>query len=82
MEPLLTGYAVLQVPFVFRGERVLTEALVRLARQAGIPVHSWIVDQPEDIQMVIDWGVSGVISDRPDLAVHAVRQANARRLSR
>ncbi len=82
MEPLLTGYAVLQVPFVFRGERVLIEALVRLARRAGMPVHAWIVDRPEDLQTVIDWGVSGVISDRPDLAVHAAREANARGPSR
>jgi glycerophosphoryl diester phosphodiesterase len=82
MEPLLTGYAVLQVPFVFQGERILTEALVRLARQAGMPVHSWIVDRPEDLQTVVDWGVSGLISDRPDLAVHAAREANARGLLR
>jgi len=82
LEPLLTGYAVLQVPFVFRGERVLTEGLVHMARQAGVPVHSWIVDRPEDLQTVIEWGVTGVISDRPDLAVREVREANARGLSR
>ncbi len=81
MEPLQTGYAVLQVPFRFRGVPVLTEALVREARRAGVPVHSWIVDQPEDLQTIVGWGVVGLISDRPDLAIHAAREANAMRPS-
>jgi glycerophosphoryl diester phosphodiesterase len=82
MKPRLTGYRVLQVPFRFRGRQVLTRAYVRAARRAGIPVHSWIVDQPEDLQAIIEWGVTGLISDRPDLAVEAARVANAARQSR
>lgn len=78
MPPIMTGYSVLQVPFLFRGDPVLTRALVQGARRAGMPVHAWIVDRPEDLKTVIDWGVSGLISDRPDLAVHAAREANAR----
>jgi glycerophosphoryl diester phosphodiesterase len=61
---------------------VLTRAYVHAARRAGIPVHSWIVDRPEDLQTMIDWGVTGLISDRPDLAVEAARLANAARPSR
>ena len=82
MKPRLTGYRLLQVPFRFRGRQVLTRAYVRAARRAGIPVHSWIVDQPEELQAIIDWGVTGLISDRPDLAVEAARLANATRQSR
>ena len=77
MKPRLTGYRLLQVPFRFRGRQVLTRGYVRAARRAGIPVHSWIVDRPEDLQAMIDWGVTGLISDRPDLAVEAARSANA-----
>ena|SRR5688572_19414004 len=76
LKPRLTGYQLLQVPFRFRGRRVLTRACVRAARRAGIPVHSWIVDLPEVLQTIIDWGVTGLISDRPDLAVEAARAAN------
>jgi glycerophosphoryl diester phosphodiesterase len=82
MKPRLTGYQLLQVPFRFRGRQVLTRAYVHAARRAGIPVHSWIVDRPEDLQTMIDWGVTGLISDRPDLAVEAARLANAARPSR
>ncbi len=77
MKPRVTGYRLLQVPFRFRGRQVLTRSYVRAARRAGIPVHSWIVDQPEDLRAMIDWGVTGLISDRPDLAVEAARVANA-----
>ena len=82
MKPRLTGYRLLQVPFRFRGRQVLTHAYVRAARRAGIPVHSWIVDLPEDLRAMIAWGVTGLISDRPDLAVEAARLANADRQSR
>lgn len=82
MKPRQTGYRLLQVPFRFRGRRVLTRAYVRAARRAGIPVHSWIVDLPEELQAIIEWGVTGLISDRPDLAVEAARLANASKPSR
>lgn len=82
LKPRLTGYSVLQVPLRFRGRQVLTRKYVRAAGRAGVPVHSWIVDHPEDLQTIIDWGVTGLISDRPDLAVEAARTANAARQSR
>ena len=82
MKPRRTGYQLLQVPFRFRGRQVLTHAYVRAARRAGVPVHSWIVDLPEDLKAMVDWGVTGLISDRPDLAVEVARVANANRQSR
>ena len=77
MTPRQTGYQLLSVPFRFRGRRILTPGYVRAARRGGIIVHSWIVDQPDDLRAVIDWGVTGIYSDRPDLAVEAARVANA-----
>lgn len=82
LKPRLTGYGVLQVPFRFRGRQVLWRGYVRAARRAEMPVHAWIVDQPEDLQTVIGWGVTGLISDRPDLAVEAARRANIAGASR
>lgn len=82
LQPRRTGYRVLQVPFRFRGDQVLTRACVRAARRAGVPVHSWIVDEPQDMQTIIGWGVTGIISDRPDRAIQAARASNAARASR
>jgi len=71
LAPRPTGYQVFQVPYVFRGRRVLRRSAVRAARRAGVPVHVWIVDDPAEMRLLLKWGVVGLISDRPDLAVAA-----------
>jgi glycerophosphoryl diester phosphodiesterase len=37
------------------------------AHQLGLPVVVWTVNPPKDIARLIDMGVDGIISDRPDL---------------
>jgi glycerophosphoryl diester phosphodiesterase len=36
-------------------------------------VQAWIIDAPEDMRRLMDWGVTGLISDRPDIAARLVR---------
>jgi glycerophosphoryl diester phosphodiesterase len=79
--PKPSGYQAFQVPHVFRGRRVLRRSFVRAARRAGLPVHVWVVDDPDEMRTLLDWGVSGLISDRPDLAV-AVRDTYRPSMSR
>ena len=71
LRPRPSGYQVFQVPYVFRGRRVLRRSFVQAARRAGLPVQVWVVDEPAEMRTLFDWGVSGLISDRPDLAVAA-----------
>jgi glycerophosphoryl diester phosphodiesterase len=66
--PRRSGYALFQVPFRLRGRQVLTRAFVRTARRAGLPVQAWIVDDADEMRTLIGWGVTGIISDRPDVA--------------
>jgi glycerophosphoryl diester phosphodiesterase len=39
--------------------------LVEQARASGTEVHVWVVNEPEDVDFVLDLGVDAVITDRP-----------------
>lgn len=67
----LVGYTpdvdIFQVPEHFHGVRILTPAVIRAAQQRNIPVHVWTVDDPSDMRRLLEWGVDGIQTDRPDL---------------
>ena len=70
--PRRTGYHLFQVPFVFQGKQIFREPFVRTARRAGVQVQAWIIDDEPVMRRLISWGVTGLISDRPDVAVRVV----------
>jgi glycerophosphoryl diester phosphodiesterase len=67
--PRRPAFRLFQVPSRLRGRPVLTRRFVRTARRAGLPVQVWVVDELEDMRRLIDWGVTGIITDRPDRAL-------------
>jgi glycerophosphoryl diester phosphodiesterase len=71
--PRRPAFQLIQAPLQLRGRRVLNRSLVRVLRRAGLPVQAWIVDEIDDMRRVLDWGVTGLISDRPDRAVEVIR---------
>ena len=72
--PRRPAFQLIQAPLQLRGRRVLNRSLVRVLRRAGLPVQAWIVDEIDDMQRVLDWGVTGLISDRPDRAVQVINE--------
>lgn len=66
-----------QVPEVSGLTRVVSPRFVRYAHDAGVAVQVWTVNEAADMRRLLDWGVDGLISDRPDTAVEVVRARHA-----
>ncbi len=64
-------YFAFQLPEMAGRMRVVSPALVELIHRQGHHVQVWVVNEPADVRRLLDWGVDGIISDRPDLAVQA-----------
>jgi glycerophosphoryl diester phosphodiesterase len=64
--PLYGGY---QIPEVAGRLRVVSPRFVRYAHDAGLKVQVWIVDDEQEMTRLLAWGVDGLISNRPDVAV-------------
>ena len=64
----VTGEArALQLPRSTRGVRVIDRRLIDAAHSRGLQVHVWTVNNPVEMAELLDLGVDGLITDRPDL---------------
>lgn len=61
------GVRALQVPPTWNGIPVVTPAFVTAAHAHGLHVHVWTIDAPDEMRRLLDLGVDGVMTDRPDL---------------
>lgn len=43
------------------------EEFVKESHEAGFKVYPWTVDDPEDLQRLLDYGVDGVFTNNPDI---------------
>lgn len=46
--------------------RVINGRFIRNAHHHNIEFHVWTVNETEDMERMLDWGVDGIITDRPD----------------
>jgi glycerophosphoryl diester phosphodiesterase len=67
-------YRAFQVPEQAGRLTVVSPRFIRAVHRRHVPIQVWTVNEEADMRRLLDWGVDGLITDRPDLAV-AVRDA-------
>jgi glycerophosphoryl diester phosphodiesterase len=70
-----------QLPRRFGALTVVDAALVRTAHAQGREVHVWTVDDPAEMEDLLDLGVDGLLSDRPDVLRDVLERRGAWRPS-
>ncbi|GAB4577661.1 MAG: glycerophosphodiester phosphodiesterase [Anaerolineales bacterium] len=65
--PVRPPYVAMQVPIESAGIRVITPGFVANAHRRGLQIHAWTINDPEEMQMLIEMGVDGIMTDRPDM---------------
>jgi glycerophosphoryl diester phosphodiesterase len=66
-----------QLPVRACGIPVIDRTLLRYAHHRGLEVHVWTVDRAEEMHALLDLGVDGVITDRPDVLRDVLRARRA-----
>jgi glycerophosphoryl diester phosphodiesterase len=57
---------------------IMTERFILEAHAKNIKVEPWTVDDPELMKQYIEWGVDGIITDRPDLMIEVLKEMGIR----
>jgi glycerophosphoryl diester phosphodiesterase len=53
---------------------IMTKRFIREAQAKNLAVEPWTVDDPELMKQYIDWGVDGIMTDRPDVMIEVLRE--------
>lgn len=55
-----------QMPFDYRGFPI-DRRFIDAVHASGAQIHVWTVNEPSDMRRMLDLGVDGIVTDRPDL---------------
>lgn len=75
------SYAALQIPEKFWILTVIGgKWFIDFAHALGIAVHIWTINEPADMERLLDWGVDGIFSDAPAVLIDVLdrREKKAR----
>jgi glycerophosphoryl diester phosphodiesterase len=75
--PLPSRHVALQVPATFEDIVVVDERFVDVAHSQGVAVHVWTIDDPEEMERLVDIGVDGIMTDRPTVLDEVLRSKGA-----
>jgi glycerophosphoryl diester phosphodiesterase len=70
--PFITAAKLIHADYLMLNYRIASPRFVRAAHRSNLKVYSWTVNNPKPIRRMIERGVDGVISNRPDLVLEAL----------
>lgn len=71
-------YCVLDMPLDYAGMRLVDAPFLETARRLGRWVNVWTVDDPVDMRSMVELGVGGVMTDRPDVLRQVLDESRPR----
>lgn len=71
-------YVALQVPMVFQGIPVLSRDFIDNAHANGLAVHAWTINDRPTMQLLIHWGIDGIMTDVPTLLEQVLTERGVR----
>ena len=71
---------ILQIPTEAYGINLVEPRRIAAAHRANLPVHVWTVDDPAEMHRLLDLGVDGIQTDRPDLLEQVLHERIGRPL--
>jgi len=74
--PLDPRFTVLDMPAEWGGMPLITPGLIAVAAGTGRFVNVWTIDEAAEMHRLLDLGVGGIMTDRPD-RLRAVLDARA-----
>ena len=61
-----------QIPLTHRGIPVVDKAFVAAAHSRNLPVHVWTINDPDEMERVLDCGADGIVTDELPAALAAI----------
>jgi glycerophosphoryl diester phosphodiesterase len=65
-------FHLLDVPPFWYGLRIITPNLVRSAHLRGLRVHAVNINEYNEMQLIIQQGIDGILTDYPNLLIDAI----------
>ncbi|MCP4156350.1 MAG: glycerophosphodiester phosphodiesterase [bacterium] len=65
--PIRTDASALQVPVRYGKLHIIDKKFIDAAHAAGVQVHAWTINVPEEMKKCLELGVDGIVTDRIDL---------------
>jgi len=69
-------FQAIQLPPRSRGVQVLSPEIVRSARERGLEVHAWTINEKGDMRRFLAMGVDGLVTDFPDRMLEVMREGS------